>query len=157
MDQWTDNDAADAAFERLFATLPAVEPSPAFIQAAVDAAWQARARHVRIQRFALTAAASLVVFVGVLFALAGPPQWLLLMSAEIATGTVMAFVWSATAVAEFWTLMLRGGSAVARVVAMPQTMALLVTAEVLGGLALYTLHRLLREDIRFRNSGPLCI
>ena len=154
MDQLTDN---DAAFERLFATLPAVEPSPAFIQAAADAAWHARARRLRMQRFALAAAASLIVSVGLLFALAGTPQWLLLLAADIAAGGVMAFVWSATAIAEFWTLMLRGGTLVARVVSMPQTVALLVSAEVLGGLALYTLHRLLREDIRFRNSGPLCI
>jgi hypothetical protein len=40
---------------------------------------------------------------------------------------------------------------------MPQTLAALIATELLGAAALYSLHRLLRNDVRFRSSGPLCL
>ena len=156
MKQWDDEDAADAAFSRLFSALPAVEPSADFVQRTVDAAWEARARR-RAFRVAASVAAAAVLAFGVLLATVGAPGWLVLTSARIAAGSVMAVVWSATAAAEFWTLTMRAGTAFAGVVVMPQTVAVLVAIELVGAAALYSLHRLLRADIRFRNSGPICI
>ena len=69
----------------------------------------------------------------------------------------MTLVWSATAVAEFWGLMVSAETATARVAVMPQSVAALVATELLGAAALYSLHRLLRADVRFRSSGPLCL
>ena len=156
MNPWDDEDAADADFSRLFAALPPVQPSADFVQRTVDAAWEARTRR-RAFRFAAAAAAVVVIAFGVLLATTGAPAWLVPTSARVVAGSVMAVLWSATAVAEFWTLMVRMGTAIAGLLVMPQSVALLVTIELVGAAALYSLHRLLRADIRFRNSGPMCI
>ena len=157
MTQWDPESDEDAAFARLFASLPALQPSPAFVQATVAAAFEARARRQRAVRLAIAAAVLVTCGTTLVVAAFGVPQWVLLAAAQIAAGTIMAFVWATTAAAEFWSLMLRGGTVAARVAIMPQSVALLVATEVLGGVALYTLHHLLRSEIRFRNSGPLCI
>jgi hypothetical protein len=156
MQPWKDDDQVDAAFTRLFSTLPQVEPSAAFIQRTVDAAWEARAPWRRWARWAAAAAALAVVAVASMIVMLGAPGWVVLTAAQVGTGSVMTFVWSATVVAEFWGLMVSAGGAVARVAVMPQALAALVATELLGAAALYSLHRLLRNDVRFRNSGPLC-
>lgn len=154
--QWKDDEAVDAAFSRLFSTLPQVEPSAAFVQSTVDAAWAARAARQRWVRWAGAAAAVTVMGVASLVAMVGAPGWVVLTAAQFGAGSVMTLVWSATAVAEFWGLMMSAGTAAARVAVMPQSVALLVAIELLGAAALYSLHRLLRADIRFRNSGSMC-
>jgi hypothetical protein len=152
MEQWKDDDAMDAAFTRLFSTLPPVEPSPGFVQRTVEAAWDARAAQQRWIRWAGAAAAAAVVIGASLVALIGAPGWVVLLAAQVGAGSVMTLVWSATAVAEFWGLMVSAGTAAARVAVMPQSVAAL-----LGAAALYSLHHLLRAEVRFRNSGPLCL
>ena len=155
-----DDDQMDAAFRRLFSTLPPVEPSAGFIQrtveAAWDAAWEARAARRRRVRWAAAAAVLAVVGGASVVAELGAPSWVMLTAAQAGAGSVMTLVWSATAVAEFWGLMVSAGTAVARVAVMPQSVAALVATELLGAAALYSLHRLLRNDVRFRGSGPLC-
>ncbi len=156
MQPWKDDDQMDAAFMRLFSTLPPVEPSAGFVQRTVDAAWEAQAARRRWVRWA-SAAAVLAVGAGAsVVVMLGAPSWVVLTAAQVGTGSVMTLVWSATAVAEFWGLMMSAGTAVARVAVMPQSVAALVATELLGAAALYSLHRLLRNDVRFRNSGPLC-
>lgn len=90
-------------------------------------------------------------------AMLGAPAWVVLTAAQVGAGSVMTLVWSATAVAEFWGLMMSAGTAAARVAVMPQSLAALVATELLGAAALYSLQRLLRADVRFRHSGPLCL
>jgi hypothetical protein len=157
MNQWDDEDAADAAFSRLFAALPAVAPSPDFVQRTVNAAWEARAARRRWARMAIAASAAIVVLTFAALAIFGIPASLVPAAAQAAAASLMAVLWTATAVVEFWTLILRGGTAFARVAVMPQSVALMAAAWMLGGLALYSLQRLLRADVRFRSSGPLCI
>ena len=157
MTQWDDENADDAAFSRLFAALPAIEPSADFVQRTVDAAWEARATRRRWARMAVAASVACAVMTIAALVAFGIPAWVIPVAAQVAAASLMTIVWTATAVAEFWTLMLRAGTAIGRVVVMPQSVALLVTAEVLGAFALYSLHRLLRSDVRFRSSGPLCI
>ena len=160
MQPWKDDDqvdaATDTAFRRLFSTLPPVEPSAGFIQRTVDAAWEARAARRRWVRWASATAVLAVVGSASVVAMLGAPSWVVLAAAQIGTGSVMTLVWSATAVAEFWGLMMGAGTAVARVAVMPQSLAALVATELLGAAALYSLHRLLRADVRFHSSGPLC-
>lgn len=159
--QWNEEDdaaadkAADAAFSRLFSALPAVEPSAGFVQHAVDTAWGRCARRQRWLRWA-AAAASLAVAAASSVLVLSAPAWLVLSAAQAGTGAIMTLLWSATAVAEFWGLMVSAGSAAARVAVMPQSVAVLVAIELLGAAALYSLHRLLRAEVRFRSSGPLC-
>lgn len=157
MEQWKDDDAVDAAFTRLFATLPPVEPSPGFVQSTVEAAWDARTVRQRWIRWAGVAAGVAVVLGTSLVAMIGAPGWVVLTAAQVGAGSVMTLVWSATAVAEFWGLMVSAGTAAARVAVMPQSVAALVATELLGAAALYSLQRLLRSEVRFQNSGPLCL
>ena len=154
--QWKEDDQTDAAFRQLFSTLPPVEPSAGFVQRTVDAAWEAQAARHRWVRWAAAAAALAVVGGASVVAMLGAPSWVVLTAAQAGAGSVMTLVWSATAVAEFWGLMVSAGTAAARVAVMPQSVAALVATELLGAAALYSLHRLLRADVRFRSSGPLC-
>lgn len=156
MQPWKDDDQVDAAFRRLFSTLPPVEPSAAFILRTVDAAWEARAARHRWVRWTSAAAALAVVAVASTVVMLGAPGWVVLTAAQVGAGSVMTLVWSATAVAEFWGLMMSAGTAAARVAVMPQSVAALVAIELLGAAALYSLHRLLRAEVRFGNYGPLC-
>ncbi len=156
MPPWKDDDPVDGAFMRLFSTLPLVEPSAGFIQRTVDAAWEAQAARRRWIHWAAAAAVLTVVGSASIVAMLGAPAWVVLTAAQAGAGSVMTLVWSATAVAEFWGLMVSAGAAVARVAVMPQSVAALVATELLGAAALYSLHRLLRAEVRFRSSGPLC-
>ena len=156
--QWNEEDdaAVEAAFSRLFSTLPAVEPSAGFVQNAVETAWDRSARRQRWLHWAAAAAALVVVSCAPAVVMLGAPAWVVLTAAQVGAGAVMSLIWSATAVAELWGLMVSAGSAAARVAVMPQSVAALVATELLGAAALYSLHRLLRDDVRFRSSGPLC-
>src|SRR5687768_4414945 len=107
MNQWNDENADDGAFSRLFAALPAVEPSADFVQRTVDAAWEARAARRQWAWMAVAASAAFVMLTATALAVFGMPSWLLPLSAQVAAGSLMTIVWTATAAAEFWTLMLR--------------------------------------------------
>jgi hypothetical protein len=157
MTQWDDEAREDAAFTRLFAALPEIQPSAAFVDTTVAAAFEVRAKRYRLLWLSVAAGVVVVAGATLLLAAFGMPSVVVLLAAESAAGMLMASVWAATGIAEFWSVMLRGGAAAARVAVMPQSVALLVMAEVIGGLALYMLHRLLRSEVRLRNSGPLCI
>lgn len=152
-----DEDAAEAAFARTFAALPPVEPSPGFAGRVTAAAWSARARRRRLVVAACAAAAAVLVAAVALVLAFGAPAWLLRTGAQLAVSSMMTLLLSAATVAEVWAAMARGGSMVARVIVMPQGVATLVAIELVGAGALYSLHRLLRSEIRFRNSGPLCL
>jgi hypothetical protein len=150
------DEAAEVSFAQLFAAMPAVEPSAGFVQRTAQAAWDARVRRRRFVAAGFAAAATVVIG-AVIFATAGATGWVLGIAGRIAPDALITLLASATTIVEFWTLMARAGSVVARVAVMPEGVAALVTAEVVGGAALYTLHRLLRDELRFRNSGPLCL
>lgn len=152
-----DDKAAEVAFGQMCAALPPVEPSPGFAARTAAAAWSARARRRRLAAAAYAAAVASVAGAAALVVAFGAPGWLLLTGARIAASALMTLLLSAATLAEVWTSMAGGGTAVARVLVMPQGVAALVTVELVGAAALYALHRLLRDDVRFRNTGPLCI
>lgn len=153
------DEAADEAFARLFAALPAGRPSDAFVQRAVDAAWLARARRRRIVALtALAASVGLAVASGtvayVVFGAAG--GWLLTTATAVASGSVISTLTTAIAAVEWWSVAARAGSTVARLVSRPQAVAALAATELVGAAALYMLHRLLRSDVCVRSPRAFC-
>jgi hypothetical protein len=154
------DDAADAAFQHVFAVLPAVEPSSDFVQRAVEAAWRARARQRRNLLVACVAASLFVVVttgaaVYGVFGFAG--GWLLTMAAGIATNAAVSVIAAGTTAVEWWFATTRAGNAVAGIMATPQNAVVLFAFELVGIAALYMLHRLLREEVDFRGPGALCL
>ena len=153
------DDAADAAFQHVFSVLPAVEPSADFVQRAVEAAWRARARRRRVVLVASLAASVFVVLTagaaayGV-FGIAG--GWLLTTAAAIATNAAVSLIAAGTTAVEWWFATARAGSAVAGIMATPQSAVVLFAIELVGIAALYMLHRLLRAEVDFRGPGALC-
>ena len=152
-----DDPAAEAAFASLFSAMPAVEPSPSFVQRTVDAAWAVRARRRRVMQWSGVAAAAIVALSVAVSVGLGVPAWVMSVTAQVFAGSIKALMWAATAGLELAAVMARTGAAAARVAVMPQSLAALLIVELIGAGALYSLHRLLRSDVRFRNSGPLCI
>src|SRR4051812_14701267 len=67
------DDAADAAFAHLFASVPKLQPNPAFVEQAVTAAWRWRARRRRLVACAW-AATILLVVAGIALAFFGAPR-----------------------------------------------------------------------------------
>ena len=153
------DDAADAALQHVFAALPSVEPSSDFVQRAVEAAWVARARRRRAVLVASLAASVFVVLAagaaayGV-FGIAG--GWLLTTAAAIATNAAVTVVAAGTTAVEWWFATARAGSALAGIMATPQSAVVLFGIEFVGIAALYMLHRLLRAEVDFRGPGALC-
>lgn len=153
------NDAAEAALTQLFAALPTVEPSRDFVHRTVDAAWAVRTRR-RWMMAAAAAAALIAVAAGVtaLFVMSGDVgARMLAAAATLAANSAVSLLTSATTLVEWWTAMARTGGAVGRVLVMPQGLAALAAIEIVGAISLYMLHRLLKADVTFRNSGPLCL
>jgi len=159
-EQHGQDDAADQAFTQVFAAIPAVEPSAGFVQRAADAAWLARARRRRAMALtslaaSVAAAAGMAAIAYGVASMAG--GWLLTAAASSMTASTMSLLMAGATLVEWWWATARAGSAVAGVVIMPQGAAALVAIELVAVAALYTLHRLLRSDVRFRNPGPLCV
>jgi hypothetical protein len=136
-------DAADAAFVQLFSSMPRVEPGPAFVDAAVTAAWRWRARRRRLL-VAGSAAALLLVAVAAAIALAGAPQ--------IATGVVKGvaltgsrllpwLVAYATVAMDSWWTLARVGGVIASALLTPTRAVAIVGFELVGLLAFYALQR----------------
>ena len=142
------DDLAEFTFARLMADLPRVEPSPAFIERAVKAAWQRRVRQQRLA-WAARAAAVLAVLVGGgvgLFALGAA---VIGAAADGLMAGVQGLIWTADAVGgglRWWSLFEKVGSAVGTAVATPQTTAVLVALELIGAMAVYGIERLLGDE-----------
>ena len=137
-----------------------VEPSADFLQRAVGAACLAHRRRRR-----MVVAAGLAASVG-MAAIAGAVAysvlglaggWLLTRAAAAVTGSAVSLLMTATTAVEWWSATARAGSLVASVVVMPQGAAMLVAIAFVGAAALYSLRRLLRAELAFRNPGPLCV
>ena len=153
------DDAADAAFQHVFAAVPAVEPSSDFVQRTVEAVWRAR---VRRRRVVLVSGLAASVFVALttgaaaygVFGIAG--GWLLTTAAAVATNFATSLVAAGTTAVEWWFAFARASSAVAGIVATPQNAVVLLAIELVGIAALYMLQRLLRAEVAFRGPGALC-
>jgi len=149
-EQSGDDNLAESMFASLMAEIPSVEPSAAFVDRAVHAAWQARSRRRRVTRLAYIAVALtiLVAGAGSIYELAGPATAL---AARVAVAFSQALVWlltSASAGAAWWSIAERVGTAVGDAIASPSASASIAAFEVIALLALYALHRLLGQELR---------
>ncbi len=141
---------AESAFARLIAEIPSVEPSAAFADRAVHAAWQARSRRRRVTRLAYIAGAVSIAVAGagLIYELAGPATTL---AARVTVAFSHALVWlltSASTGAGWWSIAERIGTAVGDAIASPSASASIAAFEMIALLALYALERLLGQELR---------
>ena len=136
-------DAADAAFVQFFSSMPGVEPSPAFVDAAVASAWRWRARRRRLLIGAWTAALLLVATAAAI-ALAGAQQ----IATSLVKGTALTssrllpwLVAYATVAMDSWWTLARVGGVIASALVTPARAIAIVGFELVGLLAFYALHR----------------
>lgn len=158
-EQGEQDDAAEAAFAGIFAALPSVDPSADFVQRATRAAWLARARRRRVIAIASVAATLLlVVLSGAIaygtFGVAG--GWLLTTALGVVTSSAVSLIVAATTAFQWWFATALAGNTVAGIIATPQSAVALLSVELIGIAALYTLRRLLRADVTFSGSRSLC-
>ena len=88
------------------------------------------------------------------FGIAG--GWLVTTAAAIATNVAVSIIAAVRMAVEWWLATARAGSAVAGIMATPQSAVALFAIEFVGIAALYMLHRLLRAEVDFRGPGALC-
>ena len=154
------DDAAEAAFDRVFAAVPGVEPSPAFVARTVEAAWAARGRRRRLAILTAAAAAALVVVgtsgVVLYTALDGRAAWLLTTAASLASSSVRWLLSAGVTGTGWWAAVADAGLIIAAAIARPYSMAVLTAIELVAAAALVMLHRLLRSDIELRTPRAYC-
>lgn len=153
------DEAAEAAFGPVFAALPVVEPSPAFVARAVEAAWAARARRRWLTGLAAAAAAALIVAasaVAVYTAFDGRIVPMLTMAASAASGSLLVLLTAGAALAGWWSAAVNTGVKLAAAMANPYSVAALTVIELVAAVALVMLHRLLRSEVDFRTPRAYC-
>jgi len=143
-EQGDEEDAADTALAHLFAAVPKVQPSSAFVEQTVTTAWRWRARRRRLVAGAWTAAAALIIASAAIAYSASP---LLGGSAVKAiaflTGHIVPWLIAYASVAlHGWLTLGHVGAVVASALITPGRVAAVVGVELLGILAFYALHRI---------------
>jgi hypothetical protein len=138
------DDAADAAFARLFAAVPRIEPRAAFVDEAVTAAWRWRAKR---RRFVLAgwAAAAVLVGAGALAVYLASPSLapVFIRTVAFASGRAVPwFVSYATVALHSWLTLVHVGGVVASALVTPARAAALVGMELFGILAFFALQRI---------------
>jgi hypothetical protein len=138
------DEAADAAFAQLFAGVPRVGTNPAFVDQAVTAAWQWRARRRRLIAFGWAAAAVLVA-AGVLGAYLLSPRVAPVFIKAFAFASGHAVPWLvayATVAMNWWLTLAHVGGVIASALMTPARVAALVGVELFGILAFFALQRI---------------
>jgi hypothetical protein len=136
------DELAESIFAQLMIELPVMQPSAAFVDRTVHAAWRARRR--RSMRIAALAAATLLVCLGYLATAA-----LTSMAGRVAILISRGVVWLVTSVsdgARWWWIAERIASAVSDTIAAPSTAAALAAAEMLALVAIFAFQRLARKE-----------
>jgi hypothetical protein len=138
------DDAADEALVHLFAAIPKVEPTPAFVQQAVAAAWQWRARR---RRLVVSAWAAMLVLVlaGVAIAYFASPRLATAGVKALAFASSHAVPWLvayATVAMNWWWTLAHVGGVVASALVTPARAAAVVGVELFGILAFFALQRI---------------
>lgn len=138
------DDAADAAFAQLFASVPKIEPAPGFVDHAVIAAWRWRARRVRLIAFAWAAAVLLVAGGTVVAYVASPALAAAFVKGfAFVSGHAVPWLVAYTTVAfDWWWMLGRVGSVIASALMTPARASAVVGVELVGILAFYALQRI---------------
>lgn len=153
------DDAADAAFGHVFATLPAVEPSPAFVARTVEAAWAAAGARRPVVPLAVAAAALLVAGAsGVVLslALAGGAARLLTLATALSSASLLSLLTAGTTLAGWSAAVLDAGTVVAAAIGNPYGVAALTAIELVAAAVLLLLYRLLRSGVEWRAPRTYC-
>jgi hypothetical protein len=119
-----------------------------------------RTRCQRARVYAAIAASVLVAvsFGAAVYVLADEATgWAVAALASVAAGSTASLTMATVASIEWWAVMTRVGDVVLGVISVPQNAVGLLVIELVGGGALYALHRLLRADTGFRSPGTLCV
>jgi hypothetical protein len=138
------DESADAAFARLFTAMPRVEATPAFVEQAVAAASQWRARRRRLVAFGWAAALMLVAAGALAAYLASPslaPVFIRVV-AFVSGRAVPWFVAYSTVAMNWWLTLVHVGSVIASALVTPARAAALVGVELVGLLAFFALQRI---------------
>lgn len=143
-----DEQGAESAFAHLLAAVPRIEPQPGFIERTRAAAWRSRLRRQMMARVARAAALLLVATGGVsaswlALLYAGP--WLLMSGAGMASGSLGGIVTGAVTGLEWWARGARVAVVIGETLARREAAGVLLAVEVVGALALYALHQLVRS------------
>jgi hypothetical protein len=148
-----DNDAADEAFARLYATaVPRRAPAPAFVAATVQAVASATARDARRARWVRAALGSTAAVVGLGLLYLGSGVLLSMFSAAVVGGLnliVSTIVWMAEggqARTGVWSALGGLGRAAAAFVAEPRVTVVILGFQAVAAAALVVMHRLLGRD-----------
>lgn len=137
------DEAADAAFAHLFAAVPRIEPTPAFVQQAVASALRWRARRRRLVALAWAAVVALITTGAVTSYYASPRLAAAAIKAlTFTSGHVVPWLLAYTKVAmEWWWTLGRVGTVVVSAVVTPERAVAIVGVELVGILALIALLR----------------
>lgn len=161
MERWlsSERDEADAqaesAFGRVLAAMPRVEPGLDFVDRAVQATWRARRRRRAVRRTAGLAASVLIAIGGLVamsLAVMQGGAWLVQTGAAVTSRVVVWFVRSAAEGLDWWSVVAQVGAAAGGALATPQATFMVVAVELVGALALFALHRVLRSEGRNSDS-----
>ena len=141
---------AESAFASLIAELPSVEPSAAFVDRAVHAAWQARNRRRLVTRLAYIAGALSIAIAGAasIYELAGPANDSRRAHHRSPLARLGVVLTSTSAGAGWWSIAERVGTAIGNAIASPSASASIAAFEMIALLALYALERLLGQELR---------
>jgi hypothetical protein len=137
------DEAADAAFAHLFAAVPRIEPTPAFVDRAVTSALRWRTRRRRLMAFAW-AALLVLITIGVASAYYASPRLAAgaIKGVTFISGHVIPWLVAYTKVAmEWWWTLGRVGTVIVSAVVTPARAVAIVGVELVGILALFALLR----------------
>jgi hypothetical protein len=150
-----DEAAAERAFARVFAALPGPAPGAAFAERVAAAAFQARRRRrlwLRSGRMTASAAAAVLGVVLGYLALVRGGAWLVRAGAAVTVQSVSLVVRSAAEGLDWWSILVRVGTAVGDALSTPQVSTAVLGIEILGAAALFALSRMLRTEKRNPDS-----
>jgi len=138
-----DEEAADAAFSQVFSAVPKVEPSPMFVEQALNASWAWRARRRRRLALSWSAAAVLAVVAAASLVLASAvfTRTVVQVVAFVSGHMVPWLVAYASVAVHGWLTLGHVGAVVAGTLVTPGRVAALVGVELVGILAFYALWR----------------
>lgn len=142
---------AEIMLARLVAQLPAIEPSAAFVDRAVQAAWRTRTHRRRV-RVALVTAVALIATVGIaaVYALAPFAMGLIVSGAVAVSHALVWLVTSAGEGARWWWIAERIGTAVLDTVSAPSAAAAITAVEMILLLVIYAFRHVLGKDYEKR-------
>ena len=146
---------AESAFGHALAAVSRVEPGLGFVDRAVQAAWRARRRRLAVRRVLWLAASLLVVAGGIVatsLAVVQGGTWLVQTGAAMTSRLVVWLVRSTAEGLDWWSVVAQVGAAAGSALATPQATFMVVAVELVGALALFALHRVLRSEGRNSDS-----